>query len=218
VNSNFLQGTVALTTSVALVAFFAFSALEPATLSAQSTTDSDNVQVSLNVQENITITDAPNTSMDQMGASDDYATASSTWTVTTNASAGYKLSVKSNTAPALQGDSNGESFEDYTESPSDDPEPFSLDSNSYQFGFSAYGNDVSTSEYGDDTNCGSGDPTSNSLEYEGFTTSSQTIAQRSSVTPTSGTDTSVCYGAGQNGVFAPSGGYTATIVATANTQ
>ena len=56
------------------------------------------------------------------------------------------------------------------------------------------------------------------LHWRGFQgTAPQQVATKGTVTTTSGVDTTVCYAAGQNGVYIPSGSYTATVTATAVT-
>jgi len=53
------------------------------------------------------------------------------------------------------------------------------------------------------------------MKYKGFTTSNAVITSQATPTTPSGIDTTVCFAAAQNGVYAPSGTYTANITATA---
>lgn len=216
--SRRLLQILALAVAGAFVAMASYAAVEPAVSSAQSA--SDDVTVSLTVDEEIAITDGANATMSpNIGITSDTSTGSSTWSVETNANTGYTLAVKASTSPAMQHQSTSDSFADYTESTSGTPDSWSVDSNSYEFGFSAYGTDVDGSVYGSGSSCdGSGNPANTSLNYEGFETSDNNIASRSTTTPTSGVDTTICFGAGQNGSFAPSGSYQATVVATATTN
>jgi hypothetical protein len=214
-NSFFQQ--ISLLLMAAVTVMMAFAVAEPAVTTAQSA--SDNVTVSLTVDEEIAISDGANVTMSpNIGINSDTTTGTSTWNVETNANGGYTLAVKATSSPAMQHQSTGDSFADYTESATDTPDTFSVDSGSYEFGFSAYGNDVDGTTYGSGSCSDSGDPATNSNLYEGFETSDQNIASRSTTTPTSGVDTTICFGAGQSGAFAPSGSYQATIVATATTN
>ena len=208
---------VTLATILTFVSMGVFTVTEPEAVQAQSA--SDDVVVTLNVQSEITITDGANETMTpDMGLTNDTSTGESNWTVETSSNAGYTLAVKASTTPALQS-SNGDSFTDYTEAAAGTPDSWSVDPGSYEFGFSAFGDDVADGAYGSGTSCdGSGDPANTNLNYEGFTTSDNTIATNASPTPSGGTQTTICFGAGQNGVNAPSGTYTATIIATATAQ
>lgn len=220
-HSEFWKQTVSLTAMVALIGFFSFSLLEPETVGAASA--SDNVTVSLTVDEEISITDGANATLNpNLGLSSDTSTGSSTWNVKTNSNAGYTLAVKASTSPAMHHQTTNDTFVDYTESTDGTPDDWSVDSGTHQFGFSARGTDVET-EYDPDTDgtgsCGgSGDPGNTNYEYEGFTTSDESIASRATTTPVTGIDSTICFGVEQNQEFAPSGDYQATIVATATTN
>lgn len=216
---KFLKLTATTTAALVLVAFLGYSAVEPTLLSAQSS-DTDNVVVTLSVDEEISITDGANVTMSpNIGVTNDTSTGGSTWTVTTNAVSGYTLAVKATSSPAMQHSNGTDSFADYTEATPGTPDAWSVDSGNYEFGFSAYGDDVADGTYGSGSDCdNAGDPSGNSLNYEGLETTDQDIASNASTTPTTGTDTTICFGAGQNSVFAPSGTYTATVVATATTN
>ncbi len=64
------------------------------------------------------------------------ATGEADWTVITDNPAGYSLSVKSSTSPALQGQSQGDSFADYTEAESGTPDySWSVADSTAEFGF-----------------------------------------------------------------------------------
>jgi len=191
-------------------------AFEPTILSAAD--DSDDVIISLTVNSGIAISSPADVTMSPtMGITSDTSIGSAIWNVKTNNVTGYHLAVRADTDPALQ--STTDSFTDYTPASSGIPETWSVDSSTYQFGYSTYGDDVASATWGTGTSCGtySTIPTNN-LKYLDFTTSDNTIANSSSVTTTSGTDTTVCFATEQNGVFAPSGDYTATITATATTN
>jgi hypothetical protein len=183
---------------------------------AVALTANDNVVVTLNVDEGITISDGANVTMaPNIGAGVNSSIGSSSWTVITNSANGYELEVKASASPALV--SGGNSFADYTEATPGTPEVWSVGSSSKEFGYSAYGTDTSTSTWGTSASCGSSGSPAGSQKYVGFSTTDKQIATRASVTPTSGIATTICFAAAQNGVFAPAGTYTATITATATT-
>ena len=175
----------------------------------------DNVVVTLTVDESITISDGAAVTMaPNISVTADGSIGSSSWTVITNSDAGYSLAVKASTDPALK---NGvvDSFADYTEAVAGTPEVWSVASGAKEFGYSAYGTDTSTAEYGTGTSCGSAGAPTGTAKYEGFATSDNIIATRATVTPTTGIATTLCLAAEQDTVFASSGTYTATITGTA---
>jgi len=163
----------------------------------------------------ISISSAPDIVMDPLTISQDTSVGSVTWSVATDNAPGYILSVKAASSPALSDSSTGESFADYTETSPGVKEQWSVN-NAYEFGFSAFGSDVSG--YGNDTDCVAGpDIPSGSLLWSGFSTSNIEMASSSLPTP-SGTDSTLCVAAEQKGVFAPSGNYLTVITVTAVTQ
>lgn len=200
-----------------LVAGFAY--LEPNVVGAQS--DDDEIIVSLTVDSGISITAAPDVTMSNMSVTVNNSTGWAVWNVKTNSAGGYTLGVKASTTPAMRNGTN--SFEDYSEATPGTPDVWSVDSGKYEFGFSGLGSDVvnvNSDQYAatGQTVCDNGSASSTvnaTLRYLGFTTSDQTLASRSSTTTPSGVDTRVCFAAGQNGAYAPSGLYQATITATA---
>jgi len=216
-NTTLLKQTLSLTLVVALISFFSFAVAEPATSVAQS--DSDTFDANMTVDEEIALNvSGTPISMDNLGlTSGDLSDGQATLNVETNSKDGYTLAVKASTSPALQHDTTSDTFEDYTPSTANTAESWSADSNSYQFGYGAYGSDA-TSEFTSSGNCTDSDPTSGSEKYEGFSTSDENIAENSTTTSTGGVDTTFCVAAEQKGVNAPSGNYTATIVATATVK
>jgi hypothetical protein len=195
--------------------YFAFATIiEPYFLNAQSA--ADEAVVSLTVDTGISITSPADTTMTpNLGVAQNSSVGTTTWVVTTNALNGYNLQIKASSSPAMKHTASSTiSFANYTEAVAGTPETWSVDGGTYQFGYSAFGGDVLTA-FGTGTNCGaSGVPTA-TLNYRHASTSNITTANRTGVTTTSGATTTVCYAAGQNGVFAPSGTYNATITATA---
>jgi hypothetical protein len=193
------------------------SVFEPARINAVT----DDVIVNLTVDSGISITSPADVTMSNIGTSVNTSTGSAVWNVKTNDADGYTLAVKASTNPALQSGSN--SFLDYTEATPGTPDTWSIDSNTIQFGFSGIGTDVqnvNTDQYAasGQTVCDNGSASStvnSTIKFLGFQTTDQTLATRSATTTTAGVDTRICFAAGQNGVYAPSGTYQATITATA---
>ena len=175
------------------------------------------VIVTLNVETGITISDGADVTMSpSLGITSDTSIGETSWIVKTNNFSGYKLDVKASTAPALANATD--SFADYSETVLGTPETWSVGSGDYEFGFSAYGDDVADGTWGTGVGCGTHTTIStNNLNYLGFKTTDKTIATRNSVTPNTGVQTNVCFAAEQKDVYAPSGTYTATITATALT-
>ena len=213
----YLKHTTALATAIAVLAVFGFAVAEPATTVAQS--DSNTFDANLTVDEEIALTvSGTPVSMDNLGlTSGDKSDGKATLNVETNSKDGYTLAVKAQDDPALQHDSTNDTFEDYTPATADTAESWSADSSSYQFGYGAYGGDA-VSDFTSSGNCTDSDPTSGNERYEEFNSSDENIAQNSTTTSTSGVDTTLCVAAEQKGVNAPSGNYTATIVATATVK
>jgi len=182
--------------------------IEPTVTIAAAVTD--NVIVTLTVDSGITITSPADVTMaPNLGIATNSSIGTAIWNVKTNRATGYTLGVQASSAPALVSGVN--SFADFQVT----PVVWSLPATSYQFGYSAFGTNTATATWGTGANCGSSGTPTATLKYRGFTTSSNTIATQATVTSPSGVDTTVCFAAGQNGVYAPSGVYTATITATA---
>lgn len=183
--------------------------MEPAIASAISVTD--NVIVTLTVDSGITITSPADVTMaPNMGTVANSSIGTAVWNVKTNRATGYTLGVQASTAPALV--NGGIFFADYQITA---PTVWSLPATSYQFGYSAFGTHVNSTTWGTGANCGSAGVPLATLKYKGFTATTSQIATFNGVTTPAGVDSTVCFAAGQNGVYAPSGVYTATITATA---
>lgn len=178
--------------------------------------DTDDVLVTLTVDEGISITTGADVTMlPNISMSANSSIGSSSWNVKTNSHAGYTLAVKADAAPALV-NTAGQSFADYQTGA---PTTWNIPDSSYQFGFSAFGDvtDTPTATWGSG-GCGTDGVPNIGQKYTGFTgTTSKIITTRNTVTSTSGMDTTICFAAEQKGVYAPSGTYTTTITATATT-
>ena len=130
---------------------FAFTSLvpllEPQNVLAQSTV-SDTVQVTLTVDTGISITSPADVTMaPNIGITSNGSIGGTTWNVKTNDPDGYILSVRASTTPALR---NGviSSFIDYTPTTPGTPETWNTPTNSIEFGYSAFGTNVSTASWG----------------------------------------------------------------------
>lgn len=196
--------------------FFILLQFYPIIETVTAATATDNVIVTLNVTEGITISDGADSTMTpNISVSADQSIGTSSWLVKTNAALGYSLAVKASASPALVSGAN--SFADYTEASAGVPEVWSVGSGDKEFGYSAYGTDTSTGTWGTSASCGAAGIPAVAQKYVGFTTSDKIIATRSAVTPNAGITTTICFAAQQNAVYAASGTYTATITATALT-
>ena len=190
--------------------------VEPAVANAVGTSavDPGGVDVTLTVLSGISISSPGDVALlPTMGVGANSAIGSATWTVTTNHYNGYTLGVHASAAPALV-NTTSNSFADYQ---TVSKIAWSLPASSYQFGFSAFGDttDTPTATWGSG-GCGTSGIPNVGQKYTGFTgVTDIIIATRATVTSTSGMNTTVCFAAGQNGVYAPSGAYKATITATA---
>jgi len=202
--------------SFSIVSFLVFQILylvvEPQKVIAATATD--DVIVTLVVGSGITIsapgdvTMSPAISMVTNGS-----LGTVVWNVQTNNVTGYKLAVKASESPALVSGVN--SFADYTEASSGVPDAWSVANGDKEFGFSAFGTNTNTTTWGTGANCGTGSTPTATLKYIGFETSDRDVATQNTSTSIAGINTTVCFAAAQNNVFAPSGTYTAIITATA---
>jgi len=177
----------------------------------------DNVVVTLTVDESITISDGdPITMAPNISVSANGSIGSSSWTVITNSDTGYNLVVGASTTPALVHSNTTDSFANYTEAVAGTPEAWSVPAAAKEFGYSAFGTDTATGTWGAAASCGAAGVPSGTQLYVGFVgTATKNIATRASVTPVAGIATTFCVAAEQDTVFAPAGVYTATITGTA---
>lgn len=202
--------------SITLIVLSVFLLAEPTIINAVT----DDVIVNLTVDSGISITSPANVTLGSanMGISVNTAIGTAVWNVKTNDPAGYVLTIKNaSTSPAMKGAGGIGNFANYTETPANSPDLWAVDAGTYQFGYSVRGTDVNTTTYGTGADCGTGNTPSATLKYRHASTSEISAATRNSTTTTSGIDTTACFAAGQNGVYAAAGSYSATITATATT-
>lgn len=181
---------------------------------ATALTAADTVIVTLTVDSGITITAPGDVTMaPNIGVVTNGSIGSVVWNVKTNHATGYTLGVKSSSTPALV--SGGNSFADYTEAVNGTPEVWSVASGAKEFGYSAYGTDTPTATWGTSVSCGAAGVPAGAQKYAGFELTDLTVATRNTITTPAGIDTTVCFAAEQNNIYANSGTYTATVTATA---
>lgn len=134
------------------------------------------------------------------------------WTVTTNNSAGYSLSVKAATSPALQ--SSGNSLADYSPSGGADF-TWTVASGSALFGFSPEGDDITSTYKDNGSSCGTGSSDTTNACWNGFSTTNQTISSKSSAASAGSLTTLKMRAEIGSSATATAGSYSAAITATA---
>lgn len=123
------------------------------------------------------------------GVSGGTGTGSATWNVTTDNAAGYTLSIKADTSPALA--SAGDSFADYTPVGANPDYTWSIASTDSEFGYTPEGVDIAQAfkDNGSSCNVSTGDTADRC--WFGFSTSDKEIARRTSGNHPNGTTTTV---------------------------
>lgn len=136
------------------------------------------------------------------------------WTVTTDNSAGYTLSVKAGSSPALA--VSGDSFSDYAPSGANPDYNWSVGASASAFGFSPEGTDIASRYLDNGSSCGTGASNATDQCWDGFSTTNRTIAQSSTSNNPSGVVTTVKLKAEiGNSKTQPVGSYAATLTVTA---
>ncbi len=193
-----------------------FMALEPVVTPIEAATD--DVAVTQSVTSEITINSPSDITLTALSTTQHTAVGSAAWTVITNNSAGYSLTVHASTAPALSRGGGGGNIVDYTPAVAETPETWSVPASNVEFGFSARGTNVNTSTYGTDSDClDTADVPSAALKWRDFdlSGSADQIATVAAPTTTAGATSTMCVATEQDTTFAVSGTYTGTITATA---
>jgi len=203
---------------ISLVFSIGYVYFEPEIIAAAD--DTKKIDVTLSVTSEITLTSPGNIAMSRaITMTTRTATGGDgvSWLVKTNNQAGYKLELKGDRANIMYDGGTTEYFTDYTEATANVPETWSVTSD-YEFGFSVFGTDTPTATWGTDIDCtgASAHIPSTTLKYQGFkSVTAIQVATRDSQTDPDGIDTVMCVAAEQQGVYAPSGSYTANITGTA---
>lgn len=136
------------------------------------------------------------------------------WTVTTDSSSGYTLSVKADSSPALT--FFGNAFNDYSPSGGSPDYSWSMGLLTTAFGFSPEGSDITSTYKDNGSACNTGSGNTSDTCWNGFSTSDKTIASSASANSPTGTATVVKMRAEATaGASISEGNYSATITATA---
>jgi len=139
---------------------------------------------------------------------------SSTWNVKTDNPAGYELSVKAGTAPAMI--SSGNSFADYTPGFSVPDYSWNTPTSESRFGFSPEGDDIVSSFLDNGVSCNTGVLDNTNACWTGFSTTNQLIAQSTVANSPIGASTTVKFRAEVGSTKAQEQGtYSANITVTA---
>jgi len=149
-----------------------------------------------------------------LGLTGGVSNGSATWTVITDDPAGYSLSIKASTTPALK--NNDASFADYTPSGSDPDYEWSVNSTDSEFGFTVEGEDIVNKfrDNGNICNAGNND-TPDKCWYYLSSINPETIAQGFSANHPYGVSTTVKFRAESgNSHLQLEGIYTATTTVT----
>lgn len=149
------------------------------------------------------------------GFSGGASSATTTWKVITNNSAGYEFLVRATSTPALKADT-GAFFADYVPAGSDPDFTFTFGTTESRFGYSVEGTEAGAQFRDNGSVCGIGTGETTDACYTGFTTSDVTVAGGSSANAPAGADVTLRLKAGI-GVdkIQDSGTYSASIVVTA---
>lgn len=144
--------------------------------------------------------------------------ASTTWTVITDNPAGYSLSIRSATSPALQSSSGGASFADYAPASSDPDYTYTYAPTESRFGFSPEGADIASRFHDNGAICNAGGSDTSDKCWDGLSTTNAIISQGASNNQPNGATTTVKYRAAIGASkIQDSGSYSSTIIVTAVT-
>jgi hypothetical protein len=125
------------------------------------------------------------------GLSGGTSNGSTATTVTTDSPAGYQLSIKASSTPAMQGDAGNSTISDYTPAGADPDFTFSVPVTAGEFGFSPEGNDIAQKFKDDGAACNTGSGDTADSCWGALSTSNQAISSRSSANTPSGTATTI---------------------------
>ncbi len=113
-------------------------------------------------------------------------------TVTTDSSAGYELYFKASSSPAMQGNTQGDSIDNYTPVVGGIPDlNFSVPATSAEFGFSPEGTDIASKYKDNGSVCNVGASDTADACWNAISTTNDTIVSRTSGNHPSGTATTI---------------------------
>ena len=145
------------------------------------------------------------------------STGSVAWTVITDNPAGYSLSIKAGSSPALTAGS--ESVSDYSPGGAVPDYSWSVGATASAFGFSPEGADTASRYLDNGTSCGVGASNATDQCWDGFSATDRTIAQSSTSNTPSGVATTVKLKAEVGAdKTQTTGSYTATLTVTATAR
>lgn len=164
----------------------------------------------------IAITSPSDIALSSIDSSGGVSNGSASWTVTTDDPAGYTLSIRASTDPALTSGSN--SFANYTPALADPDYDFSVAASASEFGYSPEGADVITRFLDNGSACNAGAGNTADKCWDGLTTLNSAIAGSTASNHITGTATTVKFraeiGTSKN---QSADSYTATVTVTAVT-
>lgn len=142
------------------------------------------------------------------------ATGDGTWTVNTDSMAGYYLSLKADSTPAMQSGAN--SFSDYTPASAGTPDyNWGLNGAGAEFGYSPYNANSQTAKFKNNgSSCNNGAAITDEKCWYGLSTSYEQITNKTSRTNITGEETKINFKAEVSSAQA-AGTYTATVIVTA---
>ena len=141
---------------------------------------------------------------------------SAVWTVITDSPAGYSLTIKASSSPALRFGSYN--FADYTPAGANPDYSWSITSTDSEFGFTPEGNDIVQKYKDNGSACNTGSGGTADKCWDALSTSAKTIAQSTSANHPSGTASTVKFRAESGSSHIQvNGTYTATTTITAIT-
>ena len=147
------------------------------------------------------------------GISGGTGTGSIAWTVTTDNAAGYSMSIRADTTPALR--SATSSFADYTRAGANPDYTWGINALDSEFGFSPEGTDIIQRFKDNNSTCNTGVLDTADSCWDTLSTSATPISQRTSGNHPAGTVTTVKIRAEVgNSHIQPSGAYTSTLEVT----
>lgn len=112
-------------------------------------------------------------------------------TVITDSPAGYQLTIKASSSPAMQGNTHGETIANYTPAGAAPDFTFSVPSTAAEFGFTPEGSDTATQFLDNGSACNTGSGETANACWAALTTAAQTISSRTTANSPSGTATTI---------------------------
>lgn len=113
-------------------------------------------------------------------------------TATTDSNAGYELSIKASSTPAMERTVGGDTIADYTPTTADPDFTFSVDASDAELAFTPEGTDVAQRFLDNTTDtCNTGSTDTTDACWDGLDTTNTLIARRTSANHPNGTETTV---------------------------